>query len=164
MRGELKMKVTNIRDRLPSKGEYPKREISDINHIDIHHSASFTRDYKGVETIEQFAKYHVEGHGWQGLGYHYVVSPGGVIFKTGYANESRWSVGGNNSYTISVMLIGRFNKEEIPEIEYKNALKLVNIMRQAYDIPLENVMGHNEYPYQNTLCPAIDMDKFRSDL
>jgi hypothetical protein len=165
MRGELKMKVTNIRDRLPSKGEYPKREISDISHIDIHHSASFTSNFHGIRTIKGFADYHVNGHGWQGLGYHYVVSPGGEIFKTGYANEMRWSVGGNNSYTLSVMLIGRFNEEEIPEQEYENALELVRILMQAYNVPKkENVMGHNEYPNQNTLCPAIDMDKFRSDL
>lgn len=164
MRGELSMQVTDIRDRLPSNGEYPKREVSDITHIDIHHSASFTSNFHGVRTIQGFAEYHIDGHGWQGLGYHYVVAPNGKVYKTGYANEMRWSVGGNNSYTISVMLIGRFNEEEISEEEYESALKIVKELMNAYKVPVENVLGHKEYPKQNTLCPAIDMDKFRSDL
>ncbi|KXS40997.1 MAG: N-acetylmuramoyl-L-alanine amidase fused to LysM and peptidoglycan binding domain [Candidatus Frackibacter sp. T328-2] len=158
------MDVRDIRDKLVSKGEYPKRDVSKITHIDIHHSASFSNNFKGIETIKDFADYHVNGHKWPGIGYHYIVAPNGIIYKTGYANEMRWSVGGNNSYTISVMLIGRFNEEEIGNEQYEEALKLVRQMMSAYNIPKENVMGHNEYPDQNTLCPGIDMDKFRSDL
>lgn len=158
------MNVKDIRDKLMSNGEYPKRDIKDITHIDVHHSASFTKDYKGLDTIKQFAKFHVEGHGWAGIGYHYVVAPDGVIYKTGYANEMRWSVGGNNSYTISVMMIGRFDKEEQGEKQFNEVVRLIRRLMEAYNIPKENVMGHNEYPKQNTICPGIDMDELRGAL
>lgn len=157
------MKIKNVRDKLPSNGEYPKRKIGDITHIDIHHSASLTGNYRGFETIEGFAKGHIN-KGWQGLGYHYVVPPKDDVYKTGFASESRWSVGGNNSYTISIMLIGSFDKETISEEQYQKALELTRLLMQAYNVPKEHVMGHNEYPNQATLCPGIDMDKFRSDL
>jgi N-acetyl-anhydromuramyl-L-alanine amidase AmpD len=161
------MDVKDIRDQLPKheSKKYPKRNIQDINHIDIHHSASPTANYKGVETIEGFARYHINSHGWPGLGYHHVISPDGDIFKTGYASESRWSVGGNNSYTISVMIVGRFDQEEIFDKQYQALLWLVRQLMSAYNVPKENVKGHNEYPgHSSNTCPGINMDKLRSDL
>ena len=161
------MKVKNIRDKLPQheNKEYPKRDVSKITHIDVHHSASPTTNYKGVETIEGFAKYHVNTHGWAGLGYHFVIAPDGQIFKTGYASESRWSVGGNNSYTISTMVVGRFDKEKITDKQYKSLVWLLKEKMGAYNVPVENVKGHNEYPGNKwNICPGIDMDKLRADL
>ena len=158
------MNIINIRKDLPKSGIYPKRKLSDTTHIDIHHSASLTENYKGYKTIKQFAYYHVNGHGWPGIGYHYIVTPEDIIYKTGIAREMRWSVGGNNSYTISIMAVGNFDKEEISEDQYKNLLELTRTVMNAYNIPVENVMGHNEFPDQNTKCPGIDMDKLRSDL
>lgn len=160
------MNIKNVRDKLPThpKKEYPNRKLSNITHIDIHHSASYKKDYKGFQTLVDFARYHIEGHDWPGIGYHYVVAPDGQVFKTGYASESRWSVGGNNSYTISVMLIGRFDKENIDEKQYKIAVDLVKRLSKAYSVPAKNVLGHKEFPNQNTICPGINMTKFRRDL
>lgn len=158
------MEIKNVKKKLPKGNHYPERDISDITHIDVHHSASLTEDYKGYKTIKQFALYHINGHGWPGIGYHYVVGPDKVVYKTGYAKEKRWSVGGHNSYTISVMAVGDFTKEEISEDQYKILLNLIRKVMTAYNIPRENVLGHNEFPDQNTACPGIDMDKLRSDL
>ncbi|MFW6377641.1 MAG: peptidoglycan recognition family protein [bacterium] len=159
------MKIKNIRDELPQhpNKKYPKRKISDITHIDIHHSASLTKNYKGISTIESFAKSHIN-KGWAGLGYHYVIDPNGKVYKTGYANEMRWSVGGNNSYTISIMIIGSFDKEDISDAQYNALLKVAELLKKEYNVDIENIMGHSEYPNQNTACPGIDMDKMRSDL
>lgn len=157
------MQVKDIRSELtshPTK-EYPQREISAINHIDIHHSASLISNYQGKSTVESFANSHVNTNNWPGLGYHYVVGPNGDVFKTGYASESRWSVGGNNSYTISIMLIGRLHEEEPTEVEWDNAVNLASQLANAYNVPVENIKGHREYPNQATLCPGIDMNEFR---
>ena len=156
------LNVIDIKEDLPQSGAYPKRLITDITHIDIHHSATLRKNYKGFETIKGFANYHI-GKGWEGLGYHYVVGLD-KVYKTGYANEMRWSVGGNNSYTLSIMLIGNFTVEDIQEDQYNRALELAHTVRKAYNVPVENVMGHKEFPDQATECPGIDMENFRRDL
>lgn len=158
------MQVKDVRDDLPSNGDYPKRTAQEITHIDIHHSATPQVQYEGFSTIESFASYHINHHNWPGLGYHYVISPSGVIYKTGYANESRWSVGGHNSYSISIMLIGNFIKEDPALEQYYNAVKLAEQMCNAYNVEKQNVMGHREYPDQSPHCPGIDMDKFRKEI
>lgn len=158
------MNIKNVKDKLPYKGEYPKRKLSDITHIDIHHSGTKKENDEGFKTIKQFAYYHINGHDWPGIGYHYIIDTCGQVYKTGYAREIRWSVGGNNSYSISVMLIGDFTEDELEEDQYNNALELVKKIMKAYDIPKENVLGHQEFPEQNTECPGFDMDKFRGEL
>lgn len=159
------MNVKDVRDKLPSVGDYPKRSVEDVTHIDIHHSASSKNDYKGEETINIFAKFHINNNGWPGIGYHYIVAPNGDIFKTGYINEKRWSVAGNNSYTISVMLIGNFEKEELESKQYNAALNLIEDIMDAYDISIKNVKGHKEYKgNEKKSCPGFNMDKVRDDL
>ena len=158
------MKVHDIRNELPSNGEYPKRDIKKITHIDIHHSASSSASYKGIDTIKSFTNTHINTNGWHGIGYHYVVAPDGTIYKTGYANEKRWSVGGNNSYTISIMLIGNLHEEDPTDEQMDAAVWLANELSRAYDVEVDNIKGHREYPNQATLCPGIDMADFRNDI
>ena len=153
------MEIKDVRDDLPSNGNYPKRPATDITHIDIHHSAT---DSGGYSILENIAEYHVRHNGWPGIGYHYVVAPDGTIYKTGYANEMRWSIGQNNSYTISIMLIGNFSKEDPALEQYDNAVKLAEQVANAYNVEKENILGHNEFDgHEGNTCPGINMTEFR---
>jgi len=156
------MIVKDVKEKLPKKGEYPTRG-ADLTTIDIHHSASPQDNYTGFGTIVDFANQHINQHGWPGIGYHYVISPDGIVWKTGYVDEMRWSVGGNNSYTISIMLIGNLHKEDPTEIQYKNAVELAAQMINAYGVG--DIRGHNEFAgHESNICPGIDMNKFRNDV
>ena len=158
----MHLNIEDIRDKLPNSGSYPQRHVSDITHIDLHHSATPQDDYKGFETIVNFANYHINHHGWPGIGYHNIVTPDGKIWKTGYANESRWSVGNHNGYSISLMIIGSFDKENPTQIQYDSAVELASRMGNAYAVPQRNIMGHNEFPgHAANACPGINMGDFR---
>ena len=157
------MEIKDIRDKLPHRYEYPKRKINNIDTIDIHHSATLQKNYKGIDTIKSFANHHIYENGWPAIGYHYIIAPNGVVYKTGYANESRWSVGNHNSYTISIMLIGNFTKEAPTEKQHQSALELAKTLENAYHI--QRVKGHNEFDgHAFNSCPGIDMSQFRNDL
>lgn len=162
----MELTIKKIRDELPTHKtkKYPKRDLSKITNIDLHHSASPQADYNGIETIKNFAKFHVNGHGWPGIGYHYVVAPDGIVYKTGNDDESRWSVGGHNSYTISMMFVGRLDVEEMPEVQLNAGLALADVLSDAYTIPIKKIMGHKEYPDQSTTCPGFDPEEFRIKL
>jgi len=161
------LEIKDIMDKMPthSTKEYPERDLKEITHIDIHHSASLTVSYSGIETIKSFANHHINTHNWAGIGYHYIVTPDLEVYKTGFDSQSRWSVGNHNGYTISTLIVGSFDKEEISEDQYDLALQLVRHKMRSYSVPKENVKGHNEYAgHSSNACPGINMEKFRGDL
>ena len=161
------LEIVDIMEEMPTHPtkQYPERNLKDITHIDIHHSASLTANYTGIDTIKSFANYHINTHKWAGIGYHYIVTPDLEVYKTGFDSQSRWSVGNHNGYTISTLIIGNFAEEEISEDQYELALRLIRHKMKAYSVSVENVRGHNEYSgHSSNACPGISMDKFRSDL
>jgi len=168
------VEVIDITDELPThpEKEYPTRDVKTIDGIDIHHSASLTSDYEGIETIKAFARTHIRseeegGNGWPGIGYNYIVPPtrDRIVYKVGLDSQLRWSVGNHNSHIISTMIVGHFEKEDpLPE-QYETAIEWVNQKQQAYGVGTDKVWGHNEYDgHRWNSCPGIDMRKFREDL
>jgi len=162
-----KLPVIDIVNRMPKHPTktYPRRDLGDISHIDMHHSATLTSDYRGLSTIEGFANFHINTHGWAGIGYHYILTPDLKIYKTGYDSQSRWSVGNHNGYTISSLIIGDYSQEEISLDLYNLAIKWINYKKRAYAVPVVNIKGHNEYPgHASNTCPGINMTQFREDV
>ena len=158
------MEVTNIIEKLPRHPDrkYPNRPLTQIKFIDIHHSASWTKDYQGIQTIKNFAHGHINDRKWPGLGYNYVVGPDGRLFKTGYDAQMRWSVGNHNRNALSLMLIGMFNVEDVPEKQWEIATLWVKHIRQAYGVGVDRVKGHREFSGHNAnQCPGFSMERFR---
>ena len=160
------IEVIDISDKLPKQGTYPTRELSEIFKIDIHHSATLTSNYKGIETIKNFAEWHINNNGWPGIGYNYIIPPNDkIVYKVGKDNQVRWSVGNNNKNALSTLLVGNFSEESISDIQYQTALVWIGHKRSAYSVDYNKIKGHNEFPgHQSNSCPGIDMNKFRSNI
>lgn len=156
--------IIDIIDDLPTHTtkQYPERNLADITHIDVHHSASHSSNYKGIPTIKSYANYHIDHHDWPGIGYDYVVAPDAQIYKTGYDGRLGWSVGSNNSYTISTMVIGDYTQESLDDDVLESLLFMLNRKHKAYSVPISKIKGHTEYPgHASNQCPGFNMDKIR---
>jgi len=46
--------------------------------------------YKGPQTVYAIARFNIESQNWSNVGWHYMISPDGVIW-TGRPLESNWS-------------------------------------------------------------------------
>jgi hypothetical protein len=147
-------------DELPRRQDkqYESRELSQITHITVHHSAA-----PASITPRRVAEYHVysESHQWPGMGYHFYIGPDGTIYHTQDLKLISWHVYKNNSYTAGVCLAGNFTSTVPPAPQLQAAARLIAWLMQELRIPAEYVLGHKEFPLNATACPGFQWDNER---
>ena len=144
--------LVDVVNTLPHKPDasYPMRPLSQVTHITIHHSAA-----PANLSVERIARWHVEHHGWPGIGYHFYITPDGTIYQTNYLTTMSNHVYMNNAYTVGVCVAGDFDSGLPTPAQVEATARLVAWLMQELHIPLEHVMGHKEYPHNTTHCPGI---------
>lgn len=108
--------------------------------------------------------------GWDCIGYHYVTLNGrpktsdeyiedldGVIEEGRDIQKAGAHCKGQNKDSIGICLIG---KDVFTDKQIRATVVRVSNLMTMYDIPLEEVYGHNHFNKGKT-CPNIDMDEFR---
>lgn len=100
--------VRDLRGLLPARedgryGPFPARPDDAIRSLVIHHTAGPAR-----QTAEQIARYHVEGRGWAGIGYHFLARRSGVVEYVGDVTTSRANVEGRNPEVVGIACVGDF--------------------------------------------------------
>jgi N-acetylmuramoyl-L-alanine amidase len=151
-----------------------------IEYIFNHHSAS---DWGDAAEID---KWHKE-KGWKGIGYHYVVLNGyisyqdlknhqisqydiGKVEKGRALDSTPWleadevgaHVYGYNKNSIGVCAIHRAGKYYPEQLFAMVSLNAVLVM--WFEIPVKNILGHNEVELSKPSCPGLNMDDFRSNV
>lgn len=128
---------------------YKERDISQITHIAVHHSAA-----PGSILPSRIASYHVHSYRWPGIGYHFYITPNGTIYHTQDINLISWHVYRNNSYTVGICLAGNFMRTVPPAPQLDASARLIAWLMQELRIPIEYVLGHKEFPKNATACPG----------
>jgi hypothetical protein len=105
----------------------------------IHHSGSWK------DTVESMRRYHLS-KGWNGIGYHVVITADGkTVYTERYLEKRRGAHCKDHNDTMGICVVGNFN-ERSPTQEQLRQLKIV----------LSGVSG-NIYTHRelgNTLCPG----------
>lgn len=143
--------IHNVVDQLlkhPTK-KYPTRKLKAITHICIHHSA-----VAGTVPVEHIAQYHVESQGWPGIGYHFYVKPDGKIYQTQRLETVSWHVSHNNDYSVGICVSGDFTYAPPPQVQIDAAAHLTAWLMQELAIQERNILGHKEFPDNDTSCPG----------
>ena len=141
--------MRDLRGQLPTRGEYGRRTLADIEYIVIHHTA------KEVDsTAEAIARYHVDGLGWSGIGYAWLVHQDGAIDRCQDYVTVSYHVAGRNRECLGVCLTGDWSEREPPETQIEAARWLVEHIRDA--IGWRPILGHAEValPGYDTDCPG----------
>lgn len=58
----------------------PGRTSSKTNHLVIHHSAGQTFEDNYADVVRAYYLYHINGNGWDDIGYNYLIDPDGVVY------------------------------------------------------------------------------------
>ena len=141
------------------------RRMKEIKKIIIHCSDS---DFGSVSVIDGWHK----EKGWDGIGYHYVISNGvlnscqpyigsndGVILEGRNVEKQGAHVRGHNSDSIGICLIG---KHHFTGKQMFDALPaLLNSLFKTYNLHPDNVFGHNEFNPEKT-CPNFNVNDLRN--
>lgn len=154
----LFLHIRNIAKDLPTgPGEYKTRKLSDIDTLVVHHSD------QDNQTPLQYANYHIDSHGWPGIGYHYVIDPGGRVEQTNDLKTVSYHVKGNNTGKVGICLSGDLDNHPMTDRQERSLLLLIRRLKTILPGPLE-IRGHGEL--SATLCPGLhtDMNLIRSKI
>lgn len=149
---------TMRKDGNPATGP---RDYRDITHISLHHTA--------VEggTPEGHARFHIgkksksTPDGYGGIAYHIYVK-GGQIYQVNDLLALTWHTQSHNYHTIGICVEGDFTQRELTDTERQALYGAIVTVMQLFNIPVENVKGHDEY--WPTACPGYSMVRIREDL
>lgn len=124
--------------------------------LTVHHDAqmaapSMTKD-QAMERMRQHQIHHMQGNGWADIGYHYVISPKGLIL----AGRSIFSPGShvyqNNTGNLGICLMGNFEQQTPPKVQIDALVQLAAWWCENLDIRPANIKGHQDF--LATACPG----------
>lgn len=133
-------------------------------YILVHHSASPSGNAASFDRMHR-------SKGWDGVGYHFVITNGKGGPDGGLQVSARWwsqkhgaHAGGlpggvdpearndYNEFGIGVCLVGNFEQRAPSRKQLQTLARLIKRLRALYGIPEEAVMGHRHV--KSTACPG----------
>jgi len=139
---------------------WPLREAAEVTGITIHHTLSHSPE----ATAAYCARPQREGgKGYPSIQYHFWVSAadGCRCYRCAPVEWALWhDHTGAWPTTISVGMAGRLHAGWPAGEQVEAAARLVAWLMGEYEVPLEEVRGHNDR-YQGTICPGWDVAGWR---
>ena len=138
-------------------GPFPTRAESAIERIIVHHTASPS----ATTTPQGIASWDVNGNGWPGSSYHFVIGPAGQVWQTNALTTVSWHAGDANTDSIGIALLGNFEPNvpgiptETPTPEALAALAATILTIRAYLGRPMGVVGHRDVGA--TACPGDNL-------
>lgn len=128
-----------------------------IDEIIIHCSATAEgKDFKA----DDIRRWHVQGNGWQDIGYHFVIDLDGTVEVGRPVSKQGAHCSGHNKTTIGICYVGgcaadgKTPKDTRTEAQKRSLRGLVAVLRSCFPT-IRKVSGHREYA--NKACPSFDV-------
>lgn len=127
----------------------PRYPTSHWRYITLHHSATFEGN------AASFDRHHRDRK-LGGLFYHFVIGNGTLSgdgeIEVGWRWREQKEV--NRTADIQICLVGNFSKEVLNKTQLDGLVKLINVLRKQYNIPLGNIRKHQDVVDKFTECPG----------
>ncbi|MBF0594764.1 MAG: N-acetylmuramoyl-L-alanine amidase [Candidatus Omnitrophica bacterium] len=163
LRNQLSTKTLTMGQKIVIPGAASLNDVIPLfpskkwKYIIIHHSATEEDNALSLYALHQ-------RRGWDSTGYDFLIDNGAKGTVAGHVDATpRWiaqkdgahcKASGMNTKAIGVCLIGNFSLGEVPEVQLMALVRLVKYLKEYYDIPATNIMGHGQVPEANTECPG----------
>ncbi|MDX8044765.1 N-acetylmuramoyl-L-alanine amidase [Gracilibacillus sp. S3-1-1] len=122
-----------------------------------------TKQGAGGSNAEGYARYHVDTHGWPGIGYHYCIEPDGTIKWCNDLELRTYHVGNHNNYCVGIVLTGDFRYEDPTKEQEDSLRRLVYALQKEYS-SLKHIKGHHEFSgYEWKACQEFDYKKILNE-
>lgn len=103
---------------------------------------------------------------WDDIGYHYLIgntrpfTKDGKLYLGRPENMHGAHAQGYNFNSIGICLIGNFDNKLPSEKQMNTLIGLIREKTCKYNIPVENILGHNELPNVKKSCPGSNIDMY----
>lgn len=134
--------------------------LTKVRYITVHHEGwdpFWATDF--AETAERVERVRV-GHrnakngGYADIGYHFIVDREGRVWEGRSLRFQGAHVKARNEGNIGIMCLGNFEQQAPTEKQLAGLAQQVKAMRAKYNIPVQRVYTHQEWPDSKTLCPG----------
>jgi len=122
-------------------------KIKKIKFIVIHHSQ------RNIDSPKEIKKRHLT-RGWEDIGYHYLIKKNGKISKGRSKKYIGAHVKSHNKNSLGICLIGNLDKNIPTRKQLEKLIKFLRKLSKKYKIPIENILGHREFPNVTKTCPG----------
>lgn len=113
-------------------------------------------------TVDDIRRWHVQGNGWQDIGYHFVVYRDGTVHLGRPIEKAGAHTSGKNANSIGCVYVGGCDETgkkpkdtRTPE-QKKAMLELTKELLHQY--PNCTIHGHREFA--NKACPSFDVQEW----
>ena len=159
----------------PQNENESSRSLTNVTHLIIHHSAANTvsNDYAAV--VRTYWDWHVNGNGWDDIGYNWLVDPNGVLYKgRAWKSDTEENIlgahnSGKNSGTSGICFIGNYVSDIPNEIGLNKVADIAAFLCDKYEIDPsgksyhaaigkenDNITGHGQSG-GGTSCPGTQL-------
>ncbi len=126
------------------------------NRVTIHHTVTPTNDSLSPQArLRQIQAYHQNSNGWCDIGYNYLVSRDGRVWRGRGATTIGAHVSNNNTGNIGVSFMGTHTSTAPTSTQMCQAAKLLRRLSMDFsgvDLTRADVKGHRQYG--GTVCPG----------
>lgn len=130
----------------------PVVNASKIKYFALHHSVTpqtAKTDGNWKKECDKIADLHIDGRGWAGIGYCFIICSDGTVAYVGDLSHGGSAVGGNNDTIFSACMVGDFTKELPTATQIHSAHILVDwFINHMPQYPLitswDNLIGHQD--------------------
>jgi len=120
----------------------------------IHHSVVYSMD--DAQTLLEIQDLHRDDRGWADVAYHFFVGKNGAIYRGRDWSVRGTHVGGYNTGSLGVCLLGNFMEEDPTPVQIERAQQLINWLAQQ--LQLTHLAGHRDFN-DETLCPGDNLSR-----
>tara|TARA_R110000751_G_scaffold307215_2_gene427760 strand:- start:1811 stop:2233 length:423 start_codon:yes stop_codon:yes gene_type:complete len=117
----------------------------------VHHSASSVDT-----TVDEIRSWHVDGNGWEDIGYHFVITQEGLVNKGRDVCYVPAAQKGFNTGSIAICLTG----DNTSDTNKWNRMQMESLMRHYLScrllFPGIELYGHRDLN-QSTICPGLNI-------
>lgn len=146
---QSKYRTVNVIRKVSRQGTWPKRDLSGITDITVHHAAS-----SDSATWEDFNRWHKNEKGWPSIGYHTVIYQDGTRYIVNPLDSYTYHNGFNNKVAIGVCLVGNFDVNKPNQVQLDSLVSYVKELKKDKKLSsLRRLIGHKEYA-NTTACPG----------
>jgi hypothetical protein len=141
-------------DALPCHAtlRYPQRPLAQIRYLVVHHSGAAAR-----VDARDIAAEHVQINGWPGMGYHFVIGPGGLVEQCQDLTVSSHHAAQFNPVAVGIALLGDLRLTRPDPRQLDAAARLLAWLCLQLGLPRQAIRGHGELV--PTDCPGPDFLK-----
>jgi len=116
---------------------YPTRALNQIRRLVIHHTVV-------IATAQQIATAQVSRKEWPGIGYHFFITPEGIIQQTNQLTTVSRHTGTFDLESVGIGLMGDFTNNPPGAAQFNATAQLTAWLLWQLALPVEALVGHSD--------------------